>query len=145
MSKPRHFLTIPAFVKSLTVIGVLPLALALSGCGPTVHYVGSAELASARQAVESYEEYLLTYEPLYFALAPDGKTYYYTFCTENCLRNFAIPKIPLDQCNIYATWTAGWSAKDAKGHPNECKLFAIGEVVVWTGPVRGPMARYIED
>ena len=101
-----------------------------------------------RQAAVAFESYLITYEPLHFALSPDGKFFYYTFCTKNCLQSLNPRKIAVDFCNISATWKTGWTQDDAVGHENSCRIFADGEKVVWDksidGPLIGPLARYLK-
>ena len=126
------------------------LALALAGCGggSALHTVGPTSEGGMRKAAEAFESYLLTYEPLNFALSPDGKFFYYTFCTKNCLQDINPRKYAVDHCNIYAIWKTGWTKKDAVGHENSCRIFADGEKVVWDkgidGPLNGPLARYLK-
>jgi hypothetical protein len=51
------------------------IALTLAGCGggSALHTVGPTSEGGMRKAAEAFESYLLTYEPLNFALSPDGK------------------------------------------------------------------------
>ncbi len=122
-----------------------PVAAVLAGCGGAMlHSVGPSSDGGLRATAEAYEDYLLTYEPLYFALSVDGRYFYYTFCTKNCLREINAKTYAIDFCNIYATWTKGRVAANPMGHENACKIFAARGVVIWDGPLEGPIGRYAE-
>jgi hypothetical protein len=127
------------------LLAICTMVLALSGCGGTiVHSIGSPSTGSTpRMVLEAYEDYLGTYEPLYFALSLDGRFFNYTFCTKNCLREVDAEQMALRSCNIYATWTKGRSASNANP-TNKCKIFAARGNTRWTDPIEGPIARYLE-
>ena len=118
---------------------VLILALAsvslllLSGCDQRMlHTMGPKYGNSSGEVANAFEDYLDTYEPLYFAVAKNGKDFYYTHCTKHCMREINARSLTIRHCEIYST--------DLGDKPdNTCRIFAKGQKVVWRGDIQGPI------
>ena len=103
-------------LKSLTTI--LPIvALSLSACLPKDPSVGSGPIELSRNAQEGFEAYKKERSPGHFAVAVDGSTYAYNYCSAG--RCYAGSKpAALHRCE-----------QRSRGTP--CKIYGSKGQVVW--------------
>ncbi len=67
---------------------------------------------------------------------------YYTFCTEDCLRDIDARAVTIKHCEIYSTYSSKGRWDNIE---NTCRTFAAGKNVVWRGgPIDGPIGRYVK-
>jgi hypothetical protein len=131
--------------KNALILALVPMCvglLLLNGCNQRMlHTAGSKSGgSSALEVANAFDKYLSTYEPLYFALSKDGRYYYYTFCTKECLRDIDARSHSIRTCEIYSTFTGlhQWTNTD-----NTCRIFAKGQKVVWRGDIQGAISRHL--
>ena len=89
----------------------------LTGCDTVDPYVGSGPIALGPTVRQAFTDYRAKTYPRYFAVAEDGRAFYYNYCPDG-----ACPRTPkssvVAQCETFS-----------EGVP--CKIYASNGKIVW--------------
>ncbi len=111
-------------MKFLTKITAAVGLLVLAACGTTTDTeVGTGPLHLTRSTASFFEQYKGEFIPYIFMVTTDGRWGNYVYCDNACVRHNARASA-FAYCRDYG-----------KGVP--CRVFAIGENIIWKGKVTG--------
>lgn len=114
-------------------VGAVAADLFLASCQATHPNAGSGTVELTRRVEAHFQSYLANSNGEYFAISTDGRHYGYSVCHEGRFN-----------CTESGGTVALRSCKHSSGDV-PCKIFAIGETVVWEGALpSGPVPRKVK-
>jgi hypothetical protein len=115
-------------MKSALIAAIIAISISLAAVTSQAAEIGKGPLTLSNQAKRLLNRYMTLSEPGALAVTTDGKSALYMFCSSAfCSDEAFLKQDVVDNCEIRA---------QKKGINLPCRVLAVGEEIVWDGPIK---------